>query len=567
MLKGKGVSEGIGLGKAVILNKQEIQIEKYQIEDVQAELNIFDQSLQTVIKKTEQLLSKLSGTEKEIMEAYLLILKDPMLVEQTRRLITEEKFHALYATEEGFNTTIQMFEEMEDAYMKARSADIEDMKKKILAELTNQEDVSLSNLPENTIIIAKEMTTSDTAKLDFQNVSGIITEIGGENSHVAIMARTREIPLIVGMNQITEQVKPQDYIAMNGGSGEIRINPTETEMVELETIKEKFEREKSELGQFREKKSITQDGHSMQILANIGIPNDAEIAIQNTAEGIGLFRSEFLYMNSDHFPTEEEQFLAYKQVAEKMKEKKVVIRTLDIGGDKDLKYMQLPKEENPYLGYRAIRICLEDKPLFKIQLKAILRASVYGNLEILLPMISTIEELREAKAILEEAKEELKQSNIPFKKNIKVGIMIEIPSAALMAESLGKECDFFSIGTNDLIQYTIAVERGNEKVSKLYTKFHPAVIQLIHFAIEGAHKNQISCCMCGEAASDPCLIPLLVGLGLDEFSMNANYILQARKKVRELELEKCKKLASKVLKMTSKSEIEKELRGTEVKEG
>lgn len=559
MLKGKGVSEGIGLGKAVILKNEEIKPEKIQIEDVDLEKENFYHAVHKVELEIEYLINKLEGTEKDIMQAYLMILQDPTLVQETVEIIEKEKCNAAYATEVGFNTIIQIFEEMDDPYMAARSADISDMKKKVLYKILNKEEINLSQLPPNTILVTNELTTSDTAKLNLKSIAGIITEVGGVNSHMAIMARTHEIPAVVGVKQRIKQIKENDYIAINGGTGEIFVNPSKEEWKEFEEIKENSKKEKEKLKTYKNEISSTKDGHHVELLANIGGPQDIEIVINNTAEGVGLLRSEFLYMNAEDFPTEKEQFEAYKKVAEKLQNKKIVIRTLDIGGDKNLKYMKLPKEDNPFLGYRAIRIFLDNISLFKVQLRAILTASAYGNLAIMLPMISSIEELRESKKIIQEVKEELRTKKIPFNENIEIGIMIEIPSAALMAEELAKECDFFSIGTNDLIQYTVAVERGNEKVANLYTHFHPAVIKLIKSAIDGAHKNNILCGMCGEAAGDPSFIPLLVGLGLDEFSMNANKILQARKLIRELNFHDCQKLADEVLKLNTSEEIKRKL--------
>ena len=559
MLKGKGVSEGIGLGKAVILKNEEIKPEKIQIEDVDLEKENFYHAFHEVESEIEELINKLSGTEKDIMQAYLMILQDPTLVQETVEIIEKEKCNAAYATEVGFNTIIQMFEEMDDPYMAARSADIADMKKKVLYKILNKEEINLSQLPPNTILVTNELTTSDTAKLDLKSIAGIITEVGGVNSHMAIMARTHEIAAVDGIKQRRKQRKKNDSIAINGGTGEIFVNPSKEEWKEFEEIKENSKKEKEKLKTYKNEISSTKDGHHVELLANIGGPQDIELVINNTAEGVGLLRSEFLYMNAEDFPTEKEQFEAYKKVAEKLQNKRIVIRTLDIGGDKNLKYMKLPKEDNPFLGYRAIRIFLDNISLFKVQLRAILTASAYGNLAIMLPMISSIEELRESKKIIQEVKEELRAKQIPFNENIEIGIMIEIPSAALMAEELAKECDFFSIGTNDLIQYTVAVERGNEKVANLYTHFHPAVIKLIKSAIDGAHKNNILCGMCGEAAGDPSFIPLLIGLGLDEFSMNANKILQARKLVRELNFKECQKLAEEVLKLNSSEEIKRKL--------
>lgn len=555
MLKGKGVSEGIGLGKVVILRNEEIKPEKVQIENVILEKEKFYKAISKVQNEIEELIKKISGTEKDIMQAYLMILQDPTLIQETIEIIEKEKCNAAYATEIGFNTIIQTFEEMDDPYMAARSADIADMKKKVLYKILNKEEINLSQLPSNTILITSELTTSDTAKLNLNNIAGIITEVGGVNSHMAIMARTHEIPAVVGVKQIIKQIKDGDLIAINGETGEIFINPSKEEWTRFEEIRENSKKEKEKLETYKKEISATKDGHHVELLANIGGPQDIELIMKNTAEGVGLFRSEFLYMNSEDFPTEKEQFEAYKKVAEKLQNKRIVIRTLDIGGDKNLKYMKLPKEDNPFLGYRAIRIFLDNISLFKVQLRAILRASAYGNLAIMIPMISSIEELRESKKIIQEVKDELRTKQIPFNENIEIGIMIEIPSAALMAEELAKECDFFSIGTNDLIQYTIAVERGNEKVSNLYTHFHPAVIRLIKSTIDGAHKNNILCGMCGEAAGDPMFIPLLIGLGLDEFSMNANKILQARKLIRELNFQDCKQIAQNVLKLNSSEEV------------
>ena len=551
MLVGKGISEGIGLGKAVILKENGLKIEKQKIEDISAEKQQIYDAVKEVESEIEKLIQNINGTEKEIMQAYLMILQDPSLIQETIKIIEQDKCNSAYAVENGLNQIIKTFEEMDDPYMAARSRDIEDMKKRILAKLLKIEEIDLSKLPENTILIAKELSTSDTAKMNLKNISGIITEIGGVNSHMAIIARTNEIPAIVGIRHIFENIKENDFIALNGATGEIFLNPTQEKIKELTKNQENIKQEKQELEKYKNKKAITKDGHQVELLANIGGPQDIQIVIDNTAEGVGLLRSEFLYMDAKDFPSEEEQFEAYKKIAESLENKRLVIRTLDIGGDKDLKYMKLPKEENPFLGYRAIRIYLDNVDLFKVQLRAILRASSYGNVAIMLPMISSIEELRKSKEIIEEVKEELKEKNIKFNENIEVGIMIEIPSSAVMAEEFAKECDFFSIGTNDLIQYTIAVERGNEKLANLYSHFNPAVIRLIKSAIDGAHKNGILCGMCGEAAGDVKFIPLLVGLGLDEFSMNANKILKARKLITDLSFEECKELANKVLELES----------------
>ncbi len=565
MLKGKGVSNGIGFGNVIILKEENFNIEPFKIKDEKDQMKIFNMALDGVQKETEELIKNLNGEEKNIMEAYLLILKDPILIQETINLIENEKYNVAYAVDKGFDNIINTFEAMDDEYMAARSRDIADMKKKILEKVLKKESIDLSKIPKGTILVAKEITTSDTAKLNFKNISGIITELGGMNSHVSIIARTHEIPTIVGIKQATSILKENKFVAINGATGEVFENPSKKECIKLGELKEKLKKEKDELEGYKLKETITKDNHKVKILANIGIPQDADVAIKYTAEGVGLMRSEFIYMNSENFPTEEEQFEAYKRVVKQFGSKKVIVRTLDIGGDKDLKYLKLPKEENPFLGYRAIRICLEDIELFKVQLRAILRASVYGNLAIMLPMISSIEELRDAKKILQDVKRELSTKNIPFKEEIQVGIMIEIPSAALVAEELAKECDFFSIGTNDLIQYTVAVERGNEKIASLYTKYHPAVIKLIKLAIDGAHKQGIACGMCGEAASDPFFIPLLVGLGLDDFSMNSSKILEVRKQIRNLNFAECKEIAKEVLKLSSAEEVRRKLGKNEAK--
>lgn len=559
MVKGKGVSKGIGIGHTKVLKNEEVKLTDFKVEDKENELSYFKKCLNNVIEDTREVLEKLSGTEADIMNAYLMILQDPTLTEETERLIQEDGYNAGYAAKVGFETVEEVFKNMDDEYMSARASDIEDMKNKVINKIINKAELDLSNLPEKTILVGKDLSTSDTAKLNLNSVAGIIIENGSENSHVSIMARTHEIPAIVGAKGALDSINNDSYIAINGATGEIFLEPTEEEIAKLEKIQNELKDEKGSLAKFRNKKSITKDGYKTEVVANIGTPKDMGAVIENGAEGVGLFRSEFLYMDSDTMPTEEEQFEAYKEVLEKAEGKRVIVRTLDIGGDKDLKYLNLEKEDNPFLGYRAIRICLREPEIFKVQLRALYRASIYGKLAIMLPMISSVDELRSAKAIINEVKEELKAEKIKFDKNVKVGIMIEIPSAAIMAEQLASECDFFSIGTNDLIQYTVAVERGNEKISDLYTKFHPAVIRLIKMAIDGAHKSKIFCGMCGEAAADERFIPLLVGLGLDEFSMNPTKILNSRKMIRSLNHKECKKLVQEILKMSSATEIKARL--------
>ena len=559
MIKGKGISKGIGFGKVFIFEKRKRKIKKVIVENSENELEKFKTALNKVEKEIEETIQQSSGTEKEIMNAYLMILKDPTLVIETENLIKNLKYNAEYAIEEGFNKIIEMFKKINDEYMAERAKDIIDIKEKLLDKILKDENIKLNKLPQNIIIVAKELTTSETAKLDFKNVSGIITEIGGINSHTAIMARTHSLPLITEIHNINEIFNNEQYICMNGSTGEIFINPTKEEENNLLEQQKLIEEEKNKLEEYKNKETKTKDGFKVDLVSNIGIPSDVEKVIESTAEGIGLFRTEFLYMDNEKMPTEEEQFLSYKEVAEKMQGKPVIIRTLDVGGDKEIKYLNLPKEENPFLGFRAIRICLANIEMFKIQLRAILKASAYGNISIMIPMISSIEELRKTKQIVEECKKELQEKNIKFKKDIKLGIMIEIPSTAIMAEQFAKECDFFSIGTNDLIQYTVAVERGNEKISNLYSKYNPAVIRLIKMAIDGAHKEGRFCGMCGEVAGDSKFIPILIGMGLDEFSMNSNKILQARKVITNLEKKQCEKLVENIIKLDSSNKVKEEL--------
>lgn len=559
MVKGKGVSKGIGIGHTKVLKNEEVKLTDFKVDDKENELNYFRKCLNNVIEDTKKVIEKLSGKEADIMNAYLMILQDPTLTAETERLIQEEGYNAGYAAKVGFETVEEVFKNMDDEYMSARASDIEDMKQRVVNKIINKAEIDLSNLPENTVLVGKDLSTSDTAKLNLKTIAGIIIENGSENSHVSIMARTHEIPAIVGVKGALDSIPNDSDIAINGETGEIFINPSPEEISKLTKIKNELKDEKGNLAKFKNKKSITKDGYKTEVVANIGTPKDMDATIENGAEGVGLFRSEFLYMDSESMPTEEEQFEAYKEVLEKAEGKRVIVRTLDIGGDKDLKYLNLDKEDNPFLGYRAIRICLREPEIFKVQLRALYRASNYGKLAIMLPMISSVDEIRSAKDIINEVKEELKAENIKFDKNVKVGIMIEVPSAAIMAEQLATECDFFSIGTNDLIQYTVAVERGNEKISDLYTKFHPAVIRLIKMAIDGAHKSKIFCGMCGEAAADERFIPLLVGLGLDEFSMNPTKILNSRKMIRNLNHKECKKLVQEILKMSSVSEIKARL--------
>jgi len=560
MLKGKGISECIGIGKALVLKKEEIKIEKSKIEDTNLELEKLQVSLNSVIKETQELIDKSNNEQKQILEAYLMILQDETLLQKSKELIQNENLNCVYAVEQGMNEIITNFRNIPDQYISERANDIQDIKNRIISKLLQIEEKDLSKIEPATIIVTQELTTSDTAKINMKNVSGIISEIGGTNSHVSIIARNKQIPMIIRVKNVIEQIKDGDVVVINGETGEIHINPSIEEMAHYQKLQKQDEEEKQGLEKFKNVIAKTQDGYQVEVSSNIGKTSDLEDVLKFGADGIGLFRTEFLFMDSPQMPTEDEQFESYKKIAENMKDKLSIIRTLDAGGDKDIPYLNLEKEDNPFLGYRAIRLCLGNPEMFKIQLRAILRASIYGNLAIMFPMISVIDELLQAKQILEECKKELDEKNIKYNKEIKVGMMIEIPAAAIMAETFAKECDFFSIGTNDLIQYTIATERGNTKIANLYTKNHPAVIKLIKQTIDAAHKHGIFCGMCGEAASNFQYIPLLIGMGLNEFSMNSSAILQAKKTITELSKKECEKLVDEVLQFSSDKQVEKRLK-------
>ena len=490
------------------------------------------------------------------MQAYLIILQDETLTQTAKTLIQKEKLNSVYAIQKGLDEIILNFKNIDDEYLSERAKDIEDIKNRIIAKLLNKTQNKLENIEPNTIIVTEELTTSDISNMNLKNVVGIISVIGGPNSHVSIIARNKQIPMIIRTENIIKQVKNGDILVINGDTGEIFVNPSVEEVEKYTNIQKLNVQEKRKFEEYKNKVAKTKDGYQVEISCNIGKPSDLEDALKVGCDGIGLFRTEFLFMDSKEMPTEEEQFESYKKIADTMKDKMSIIRTLDAGGDKDIPYLNLPQEDNPFLGYRAIRLCLENIELFKIQLMAILRASKFGNLAIMFPMISTLDELRKAKQIVEDCKEELKNKNIEFNENIKIGMMIEIPAAAIMAEEFAKECDFFSIGTNDLIQYTLAAERGNTKIANLYTKNHPAVIKLIKNTIDAAHKNGIFCGMCGEAASNFQYIPLLIGLGLEEFSMNSSAVLETKKIITELNKKDCDVLAQKVLNATTYKEVE-----------
>ena len=564
MLKGIGVSAGIGLAPAVVLAVSELVIPTAKPADLEAEKAAFWAAHAKVLSDTHALAEKTAAEigpdEAAVFEAHAMLLEDPTLTGPIVQAI-ESGENAAKATQDAFDALISMFESMDDEYMAARAADMRDLKERLLRALLHAEAQDISHLAGPAILVAHDLTPSDTAVMDKAHVVGILTEIGGRTAHSAIMARALGLPAVVGCAGVLEAVKNGVMLGIDGATGEVFVAPDETTLSGLNDKLAKYQQEKALLDQFRSAESVTADGHRTLIAANIGTPQDAEGAAQVGADAVGLFRSEFLYMDRGTLPTEEEQAEAYAAAAKALPGKPIIIRTLDIGGDKKLPALPLPEEENPFLGYRAIRLCLGQKDLFKTQLRALLRAAHEHDLRIMFPMISSLEELRAAKAVLEECKAELKAEGLPCRTDVPVGIMIEIPAAALNADALAKECDFFSIGTNDLIQYTTAVDRGNERVSHLYTPFHPSVLRLIRMTIEAAHRAGIFCGMCGEAASDTRLIPLLLGMGLDEFSMSAGALLAARRLIRSLSYEECKTIVEPALSLPAATEVQAYLTG------
>ena len=533
MKKGIAASKGYAIGKVFVQENEEIVITDAKVSDIEAEKaklkSALDASREQLEKIKEKAAKEMGEDKAAVFEAHITLLDDPEFTGAMEMEIANNSINTMKAVESVTNTFVAIFDAMEDAYMKERAADIKDVSKRIISNLAGKGGDAFAITEDNTVVVAHDLTPSDTAQLDRTKVIGFMTDIGGRTSHAAIMARTLEIPAVLGLGDITESVKTGDTVILDGITGDVIVNPTEEQIAEYQAKKEKFTAEQEELKKLIDVKTTTKSGKRVEVCGNIGKPEDVLGVIANGGDGVGLFRTEFLYMDRDNAPTEEEQFESYKFVLEKMEGKQVVIRTLDIGGDKTLPYLPLPKEMNPFLGYRAIRLCLDRKELFKVQLRALLRASVYGKLCVMFPMISGLEEFMQAKEVVEECKKELKAEGKEYSDNIQWGIMVEIPAAAVMADELAKHVDFFSIGTNDLIQYTLAADRMSEKVSYLYNPMHPAVLRLIKMTIDGAHKHGKWVGMCGEMAGDEAAIPTLVEYGLDEFSMSATSILTAKK--------------------------------------
>lgn len=532
MKKGIAASKGYAIGKIFIQEHEEIIISDEKVTDIEGEKAKLKAALETSREQLEKIKAKATesmGEEKAaVFEAHITLLDDPEFTGAMELEIDNNNSNAMKAVDDVTNTFVMIFESMEDAYMRERAADIKDVSKRIIANLAGKV-VGFEITEDNTIVVAHDLTPSDTAQLDRSKVVAFLTNIGGRTSHSAIMARTLEIPAVVGLKDITTTVKNGDVVIVDGIEGDVIMNPDQATIDAYVAKKEKFASEQEELKKLIDVKTTTKSGKRVEVCGNIGKPEDVHQVIANGGDGVGLFRTEFLYMDRDNAPTEEEQYESYKYVLEKMEGKQVVIRTLDIGGDKTLPYLPLPEEMNPFLGYRAIRLCLDRKEIFKVQLRALLRASVYGNLCVMFPMISGLEEFQAAKEVVEECKAELKAEGKEYSDKIQWGIMVEIPAAAVYADELAKHVDFFSIGTNDLIQYTLAADRMSEKVSYLYNPMHPAVLRLIKMTIDGAHKHGKWVGMCGEMAGDEAAIPTLVEYGLDEFSMSATSILNAKK--------------------------------------
>lgn len=560
LIKGIAASDGVAIAKAYLLVEPDLTFDKNEkVTDVEGEVAKFNNAIEaskvelTKIRNNAEV--QLGADKAAIFDAHLLVLDDPELIQPIQDKIKNENANAASALTDVTTQFVTIFESMDNEYMKERAADIRDVSKRVLSHILGVELPNPSMIDESVVIVGNDLTPSDTAQLNKEFVQGFATNIGGRTSHSAIMSRSLEIPAIVGTKSITQEAKQGDMIIVDGLNGDVIVNPTEDELIAYQDKRERYFADKKELQKLRDADTVTVDGVHAELAANIGTPNDLPGVIENGAQGIGLYRTEFLYMGRDQMPTEEEQFEAYKEVLEAMDGKRVVVRTLDIGGDKELSYLNLPEEMNPFLGYRAIRLCLAQQDIFRPQLRALLRASVYGKLNIMFPMVATINEFREAKAILLEEKENLKNGGHDISDDIELGIMVEIPATAALADVFAKEVDFFSIGTNDLIQYTLAADRMSERVSYLYQPYNPSILRLVKQVIEASHKEGKWTGMCGEMAGDETAIPLLLGLGLDEFSMSATSILKARRQINGLSKNEMTELANRAVDCATQEEV------------
>ncbi|EAH3832070.1 phosphoenolpyruvate--protein phosphotransferase [Listeria monocytogenes] len=558
-LKGIAASDGIAIAKAYLLVEPDLSYEKTEVTDVESEVKRFESALEvsrTELSMIREKAAKDLGEDKaQIFDAHLLVLNDPELTGPIEESIKNSKTNAETALQETTDMFIGMFESMDNEYMRERAADIKDVRKRVLSHLLGVTIPNPALIDEEVVVVAADLTPSDTAQLNRNFVKGFVTDIGGRTSHSAIMARSLEIPAVVGTKEVTASVAKNDIVIIDGLEGNVIIHPTEEQIAHYEKIKSDFALQQAEWDKLKNEKTVSKEGVHVELAANIGTPNDLEGVISNGGEAVGLYRTEFLYMGRDNFPTEEEQFEAYKAVVSGMDGKSVVVRTLDIGGDKTLPYLELPEEMNPFLGFRAIRLCFANEELFRTQLRALLRASVYGNLKIMFPMIATVNEFRQARDILLDEKAKLKAAGTEVSDSIELGIMIEIPAAAVLADQFAKEVDFFSIGTNDLIQYTMAADRMNERVSYLYQPYNPSILRLVKMVIDASHKEGKWTGMCGEMAGDQTAVPLLLGLGLDEFSMSASSILKSRSLIKRLDQSEMVKLAEEALNKSTAEEV------------
>ncbi|HBB5335147.1 TPA: phosphoenolpyruvate--protein phosphotransferase [Listeria monocytogenes] len=558
-LKGIAASDGIAIAKAYLLVEPDLSYEKTEVTDVESEVKRFESALEvsrTELSMIREKAAKDLGEDKaQIFDAHLLVLNDPELTGPIEESIKNSKTNAETALQETTDMFIGMFESMDNEYMRERAADIKDVRKRVLSHLLGVTIPNPALIDEEVVVVAADLTPSDTAQLNRNFVKGFVTDIGGRTSHSAIMARSLEIPAVVGTKEVTASVAKNDIVIIDGLEGNVIIHPTEEQIAHYEKIKSDFALQQAEWDKLKNEKTVSKDGVHVELAANIGTPNDLEGVISNGGEAVGLYRTEFLYMGRDNFPTEEEQFEAYKAVVSGMDGKSVVVRTLDIGGDKTLPYLELPEEMNPFLGFRAIRLCFANEELFRTQLRALLRASVYGNLKIMFPMIATVNEFRQARDNLLDEKAKLKAAGTEVSDSIELGIMIEIPAAAVLADQFAKEVDFFSIGTNDLIQYTMAADRMNERVSYLYQPYNPSILRLVKMVIDASHKEGKWTGMCGEMAGDQTAVPLLLGLGLDEFSMSASSILKSRSLIKRLDQSEMVKLAEEALNKSTAEEV------------
>ena len=564
LIKGIPASPGIAIGKAFLYKENNLEILEKSILSKEEELERLIKGREVAKKQLEEIkentLKKLGKDKADIFEGHITLLEDEELFSEIDSKISEKKCSAEFALSEAIEEYANMLANLEDAYFKERAGDLRDIGKRWLYGVMNVQVADLSKLEPETIIVARELNPSDTAQINLENVLAFVTEIGGKTAHSSIMARSLELPAVVGVGTVLENLEDNQILIVDALNGEVIVNPDEETLKIYREKRENFLKEKEELKALKDKEAVSKDGTKVDVWGNIGSPNDLKGIISNGGFGIGLYRTEFLFMEKDSFPTEDEQFEAYKIVAEGLKGYPVTIRTMDIGGDKSLPYMELPQEENPFLGWRAIRVCLDRQEILKTQFRALLRASKYGQIKIMLPMIMDIEEVRKAKAIFENCKKELREEGIEFDEKIMLGIMVETPAVAFRAKHFAKECDFFSIGTNDLTQYTLAVDRGNEKIANLYDTYNPAVLQAIKMLIDGAHEGGIKISMCGEFAGDENAVAILFGMGLDSFSMSGISIPRVKRILMKLDKKECEKLVERILELSTASEIKNEVK-------